>query len=132
MKCVTPFVRFFCWNRPKSDDLPPPDGGSDQLQFFRYLFGIALIVAKLHGMRETQLAKHLLEQDRLRKAGLLERDGEGGWHQSPGHSFVIHCARRHLLCEFHNGSMRAWRSLAGQARRAVCPKNKGCLLNGRH
>jgi hypothetical protein len=33
-------------------------------------------MAKMHGMSETQLAKHLLEQDRLRKAGLLQRDGE--------------------------------------------------------
>jgi hypothetical protein len=34
---------------------------------------LAREMAKLDGMRETQLAKHLLDQDRLRKAGLLQR-----------------------------------------------------------
>jgi hypothetical protein len=32
--------------------------------------------AKIHGLSETEMAKHLMEQDRLRKAGQIQREGE--------------------------------------------------------
>jgi hypothetical protein len=40
------------------------------------LSALARELAKLHGMTEVKLVRHLLAQDRLRKAGLLQRDGE--------------------------------------------------------
>jgi hypothetical protein len=32
--------------------------------------------AREFGMTETEMAKHLIEQDRLRKAGLIQKEGE--------------------------------------------------------
>jgi hypothetical protein len=40
------------------------------------LSALAREMAKMHGMSEIELVRHLLAQDRLRKAGLLQRDGE--------------------------------------------------------
>jgi len=33
-------------------------------------------LAKMHGMSETDLARHLLKQEELRKAGLTQQTGE--------------------------------------------------------
>jgi hypothetical protein len=33
-------------------------------------------MAKLHGMTETELARHLLKQEELRKTGLTQQTGE--------------------------------------------------------
>ena len=33
--------------------------------------------AKEFGMTENEMAKHLMEQDRLRKTGLIQKEGEG-------------------------------------------------------
>jgi hypothetical protein len=37
----------------------------------------ALEWAAEFGMTESEMARHLIEQDRLRKAGLIQREGEG-------------------------------------------------------
>ncbi len=34
-------------------------------------------MAKMHNMTETQLARHLVEQHRLREAGQIQKEGEG-------------------------------------------------------
>ena len=55
-----------------SDDSPYRVLGPGQIQ----LPPTAREWAKAFGMTETEMAKHLIEQDRLRKAGQLQRDGE--------------------------------------------------------
>jgi hypothetical protein len=40
------------------------------------LGSLALEMAKMNGMTEVELAKHLLQQDLLKSAGLAQRDGE--------------------------------------------------------
>jgi hypothetical protein len=37
---------------------------------------IARELAKEHGMTDEQMARHILQQERLRAAGLTQRDGE--------------------------------------------------------
>jgi hypothetical protein len=37
---------------------------------------IAREMCKLHSMSETDMARHLLQQHKLRQAGLAQRDGE--------------------------------------------------------
>lgn len=34
-------------------------------------------MAKMHGMTEAELARHLLNQHKLQAAGLVQREGEG-------------------------------------------------------
>jgi hypothetical protein len=37
---------------------------------------VALEMAKMHGMTEKEMAKHLLQQHKLRETGLVQKDGE--------------------------------------------------------
>jgi hypothetical protein len=37
---------------------------------------LATELARQHGMTLAQLGKHLLQQDHMRRAGLVQRDGE--------------------------------------------------------
>jgi len=39
---------------------------------------LARELAKANGMTETEMAKHLLQQDKLRKSGLSQKQGENG------------------------------------------------------
>jgi hypothetical protein len=41
------------------------------------LMPLAREMAKMHGMTEEQLARHLLAQHKLRESGLIQKEGEG-------------------------------------------------------
>jgi AraC-like DNA-binding protein len=56
-----------------SDDNPYTVLGPGQIQ----LSPTAREWAQEFGMSETEMARHLIEQDRLRKAGQIHKEGEG-------------------------------------------------------
>jgi hypothetical protein len=37
---------------------------------------IARDMARMHGMSETEMAQHLLQQNQLQEAGMVQKDGE--------------------------------------------------------
>jgi hypothetical protein len=55
-----------------SDDNPYLVLGPGQIR----LSLTALEWAREFGMTETEMARHLIEQDRLRRAGLIQKNGE--------------------------------------------------------
>jgi hypothetical protein len=40
------------------------------------LMPIARDMARMHGMSETEMAQHLLQQNQLQEAGMVQKDGE--------------------------------------------------------
>jgi hypothetical protein len=40
------------------------------------LSSLAKEMARMHGMSEVEMARHLLQQDQLKESGMVQKDGE--------------------------------------------------------